>query len=57
MFVHLRITTSITPVEELNQNNSNDDDYYDEDYDDIDSDIGENDPGMVPTRGPNCQVI
>lgn len=51
-----KITTSITPVEELNQNNSNDDDYYDEDYDDIDSDIGENDPGMVPTRGPNCQA-
>ena len=29
-----------------------------EDYEDdgIASDIGENEPGMVPSRGPNCQV-
>lgn len=32
-----------------------DDDFYD-DGDDIPSDIGENEPGMVPSRGPNCQV-
>ena len=40
--------------------NDDDDDYNygDEDYEDdgIASDIGENEPGMVPSRGPNCQV-
>ena len=46
-----------------NQDLKDDDDdddynYGDEDYEDdgIASDIGENEPGMVPSRGPNCQV-
>lgn len=39
----------------FNQSYESDDD-LDEDEDDIPSDIGENEPGMVPSRGPNCQV-
>ncbi len=42
----------------LEQDDSDFDELDGEEYnsDDIASDIGENEPGMVPTRGPNCQV-
>jgi hypothetical protein len=51
-------TENITKILNQSYESDEDDDFYEEDdEDDIPSDIGENEPGMVPTNGPNCQVI
>jgi hypothetical protein len=43
---------------DIDDEKDSDDDYLEDEYDenDIPSDIGENDPGMVPSKGPNSQV-